>query len=58
MSKINDIASEDFLTYATEVIKSRAIPYADDNLKPVHRRILYGMYLLKVFSNKPKVKSA
>ena len=55
---INDVAAEDFLTYATEVIKSRAIPYADDNFKPVHRRILYGMYQLKLWHNKPKVKSA
>src|SRR5436305_6752707 len=33
-----------FLDYAMSVITSRALPDARDGLKPVHRRILYGMY--------------
>jgi DNA gyrase subunit A len=34
------------------VIVSRALPDVRDGLKPVHRRVLYGMYDLGVFSNK------
>ena len=33
-----------FLDYAMSVITSRALPDVRDGLKPVHRRILYGMY--------------
>lgn len=63
MSKIKNInldgiASEDFLNYATEVIKQRAIPNIEDNLKPVHRRILYTMYRTKLTSDKKEKKSA
>ncbi len=38
-----DIVKESFLDYAMSVIVSRAIPDARDGLKPVHRRIIYGM---------------
>jgi len=55
---INKVAKEDFLTYATSVITSRAIPTVVDNLKPIHKRILYGMYLSKLTSNKNTKKSA
>ena len=48
----------DFLVYANSVIKSRAIPKVEDNLKPIHRRILWSMYENKYFPNKPTVKSA
>jgi len=33
-----------YLDYAMSVIVSRALPDARDGLKPVHRRVLYGMY--------------
>jgi DNA gyrase subunit A len=55
---LNNIAKDDFLNYAMAVIKHRAIPNVEDNLKPVHRRILYTMYENKLFSNKRFVKSA
>src|SRR6218665_2503200 len=40
------------------VIVSRALPDVRDGLKPVHRRVLYGMYGLGVFSNRKYLKSA
>ncbi|RLI43927.1 hypothetical protein DRO61_12740, partial [Candidatus Bathyarchaeota archaeon] len=49
--------SKDFLTYANAVIKSRAISDVRDNLKPVHRRILYTMFENKLLHNKKTVKS-
>lgn len=55
---INQSASEDFLNYALSVIKERAISDIEDNLKPVHKRILYSMNNMKLFSNKKTVKSA
>lgn len=47
-----------YLTYALSVITARAIPDVRDGLKPVQRRILYSMYELKLFHNKPFKKSA
>lgn len=47
-----------FLDYSMSVIISRALPDIRDGLKPVHRRILYAMYNLKNFHNKPYLKSA
>ncbi len=47
-----------FLDYAMSVIVSRALPDIRDGLKPVHRRILFAMYKLKNFHNKPFLKSA
>lgn len=47
-----------FLDYAMSVIVSRALPDVRDGLKPVHRRILFAMYKLKNFHNKPFLKSA
>ena len=47
-----------FLPYAIEVAKDRALPDVRDGLKPVHRRILYGAYLLKAFPDRPYYKSA
>ena len=55
---LNTTASDDFLNYASEVIKQRAIPNIEDNLKPVHRRILYTMYNTKLTSDKKEKKSA
>ena len=47
-----------FLSYAMSVIVSRAIPDVRDGLKPVHRRILYGMDQLAVYPDKQHKKSA
>ncbi len=47
-----------FLSYAMSVIVSRALPDVRDGLKPVHRRILYGMHDLGMFSDRPYKKSA
>ncbi len=47
-----------YLDYAMSVIIDRALPDIRDGLKPVHRRILYAMYILKNNFNKPYKKSA
>lgn len=47
-----------FLSYAMSVIVARALPDVRDGLKPVHRRILYGMDELGVYSDKSYKKSA
>ena len=47
-----------FLSYAMSVIVSRALPDVRDGLKPVHRRILFGMQELGNTSDKPYKKSA
>jgi DNA gyrase subunit A len=47
-----------YIDYSMSVIVSRALPDVRDGLKPVHRRILYGMYDLGVLSNRPYKKSA
>src|SRR6266478_355989 len=47
-----------FLDYAMSVIVSRALPDVRDGLKPVHRRVLYGMYEAGLQPNKPYKKSA
>ncbi|MBN2540813.1 MAG: DNA gyrase subunit A [Bacilli bacterium] len=56
-----NIASEmksSFLSYAMSVIVARALPDVRDGLKPVHRRILYGMEELGVYPDKQYKKSA
>jgi DNA gyrase subunit A len=56
-----DIESEmkkSYLDYAMSVIIGRALPDVRDGLKPVHRRILYGMYELGLTSTKPYRKCA
>lgn len=58
MGTIDEKTRQDFLIYANSVIKSRAIPSAEDNLKPIHRRILWSMYDHKFYDDKPTVKSA
>ncbi|MEM2146470.1 MAG: DNA gyrase subunit A, partial [Candidatus Jordarchaeaceae archaeon] len=55
---IEDEFKTAFLDYSMSVIISRALPDVRDGLKPVHRRILYAMYNLKNFHNKPYLKSA
>ncbi|HHE31711.1 MAG TPA: DNA gyrase subunit A [Chlorobaculum parvum] len=47
-----------YLDYSMSVIVSRALPDVRDGLKPVHRRVLYGMHELGLQSNKPHKKSA
>ncbi len=47
-----------YIDYSMSVIVSRALPDVRDGLKPVHRRVLFGMYELGVYSNKPHKKSA
>ncbi len=56
-----DISQEmkkSFLDYSMSVIVSRALPDVRDGLKPVHRRILYTMNDLGMYSDKPHKKSA
>ncbi len=47
-----------YIDYSMSVIVSRALPDVRDGLKPVHRRVLYGMRELALWSNKPHKKSA
>jgi DNA gyrase subunit A len=47
-----------YIDYSMSVIVSRALPDVRDGLKPVHRRVLFGMSELGVMSNKPHKKSA
>ena len=47
-----------YIDYSMSVIVSRALPDVRDGLKPVHRRVLYGMQDLGVLSNRPYKKSA
>jgi DNA gyrase subunit A len=47
-----------YIDYSMSVIVSRALPDVRDGLKPVHRRVLYGMLELGVLSNRPHKKSA
>lgn len=47
-----------YIDYAMSVIVSRALPDVRDGLKPVHRRVLFGMHELGMFHNRPYKKSA
>src|ERR1019366_9359179 len=55
---IEDEMKAAYIDYSMSVIVSRALPDVRDGLKPVHRRVLYGMQDLGVFSNRPYKKSA
>lgn len=55
---ISDEMKTSFLSYAMSVIVARALPDVRDGLKPVHRRILYGMDELGVYPDKAYKKSA
>ncbi len=55
---ITDEMKKSYLDYAMSVIVARALPDARDGLKPVHRRILFGMYENGFEWNKPYRKSA
>ena len=56
--EIQEEMSRSFMDYAMSVIVSRALPDARDGLKPVHRRILYGMYDRGLRPERPYVKCA
>jgi DNA gyrase subunit A len=56
--KIEDEMRQSYLDYAMSVIVSRALPDVRDGLKPVQRRILYGMSELRLHYNTPYRKSA
>jgi len=55
---IEDEMKSAYIDYSMSVIVSRALPDVRDGFKPVHRRVLYGMLDLGVFSNRPHKKSA
>ncbi|MBI5324653.1 MAG: DNA gyrase subunit A [Ignavibacteriae bacterium] len=55
---LEDELQSSYLDYSMSVIVSRALPDVRDGLKPVHRRILYGMHDLGMQPNKPYKKSA
>ncbi|WP_018527012.1 DNA topoisomerase (ATP-hydrolyzing) subunit A [Alkalispirochaeta alkalica] len=55
---IEDEVKESYLNYAMSVIVSRALPDVRDGLKPVHRRILYGMHSMGLRSDRPFKKAA
>jgi DNA gyrase subunit A len=55
---IEDEMKTAYIDYSMSVIVSRALPDVRDGLKPVHRRVLYGMLDLGMLSNRPYKKSA
>ncbi len=55
---IEDEMKKSYLEYSMSVIIGRALPDIRDGLKPVHRRVLYGMHELKNYFNRPFKKSA
>src|SRR5947207_15241504 len=57
-SDLRDALKERYLAYALSTIMHRALPDARDGLKPVHRRILYGMRLLRLEPGSAFSKSA
>jgi topoisomerase-4 subunit A len=55
---LREALEERYLTYALSTITGRALPDARDGLKPVHRRILYGMHILRLDPAAPFKKCA
>jgi len=55
---LREALEERYLAYALSTIMGRALPDARDGLKPVHRRILYGMHILRLDPGTPFKKSA
>jgi DNA gyrase subunit A len=55
---IEDEMKRSYLEYSMSVIVGRALPDIRDGLKPVHRRVLYGMHDLRNYYNRPYKKSA
>lgn len=58
ITRIEEEMKKAYIDYAMSVIVSRALPSAEDGLKPVQRRILYAMNLLGMQHNKPTKKTA
>ncbi len=56
--EIQEEMERSFLDYAMSVITARALPDARDGLKPVHRRILWGMHTARALPDRPTVKCA
>src|SRR5688500_15573277 len=56
--EIQEEMERSFLDYAMSVIVARALPDARDGLKPVHRRILYGMWSMGARSDRTRLKCA
>lgn len=56
--EVNKILPARFMPYALGVIQDRALCDVRDGLKPIHRRILYSMYQMKLFHNVTRVKCA
>ena len=56
--EIHDEMKNSYIDYAMSVIVGRALPDVRDGLKPVHRRILFGMNGLGITPDKPHRKSA
>lgn len=56
--KLEDELKQAFIDYAMSVIVDRALPDVRDGLKPVHRRVLYDMYDLKIWNSGQTKKSA
>ncbi len=57
-SPMSGLLSGRYLSYALSTIMSRSLPDVRDGLKPVHRRVLFAMYQLKLAPNLPPKKSA
>ena len=55
---LTDILSDRYLSYALSTIMSRSLPDVRDGLKPVHRRLMYAMYQLKLNPTQSPKKSA
>lgn len=55
---LKEILSERYLSYALSTIMSRSLPDVRDGMKPVHRRLMYAMYQLKLNPNQSPKKSA
>ncbi len=55
---MTSLLSERYLSYALSTIMARSLPDVRDGLKPVHRRVMYAMYQLKLNPNLPPKKSA
>lgn len=58
MSILDERTKQNFLIYGNSVIKSRAIPSVEDNLKPIHRKILWTLYEDKVYDDAKTKKCA
>lgn len=58
IENLEDIVGERFGRYSKYIIQDRALPDVRDGLKPVQRRVLFSMYKLGMFSDKPYKKSA